>query len=76
MEGEESINRFAKVRVREFDGEDRTSKRCDRDVERKRNSCTHDQWYKITVSCKQRISSARLMAAWVAVRASRVLHKQ
>lgn len=47
-----------------------------RQKRRTRNSCTHDQWYKITVSCKQRISSARLMAAWVAVRASRVLHKQ
>lgn len=28
----------------------------------------HDQWYKITVSCKQRNLAARVIPAWVAPR--------
>ncbi|XP_032663261.1 uncharacterized protein LOC116840549 [Odontomachus brunneus] len=40
-----------------------------KDEERVRKGAAADRRrrYKITVSCKQRISSARLMAAWVAV---------
>lgn len=43
-------------------------------MRRRRSGHDRRRRYKITVSCKQRISSARLMAAWVAVAPVPELH--